>query len=68
LAQCLGHPLPGFLYDASGDYNTFLVIAAALVLVAVLLINIGSGKKAYEKVESLELHINNDMLDPISAG
>ncbi|MDK2942291.1 MAG: hypothetical protein PWP56_1804 [Acetobacterium sp.] len=68
MAQCLGHPLPGFLYDASGDYNTFLVIAAALVLVAVLLINIGSGKKAYEKVESLELHINNDMLDPISAG
>lgn len=68
LGAMFGAPFAGFLYDASGDYNTFLVIAAALVLVAVLLINIGSGKKAYEKVESLELHINNDMLDPISAG
>ena len=68
LGAMFGAPFAGFLYDASGSYNMFLAIAAGLVLLAVLLINFGSGKKAYKKVKLLETEINNGKIDPIVVG
>lgn len=58
LGSMFGAPLAGFLFDASGSYNTFFMIAAALVVCAVLLINLGSGKKAYDTVKQLESQQN----------
>lgn len=60
LGAMFGAPFAGFLFDASGSYNTFLAIAAILVVNAVFLINLGSGKNAYNKVKLLETQFNNE--------
>ncbi|MBF7096829.1 MFS transporter [Alkalibacter mobilis] len=53
IGAMFGAPFAGFLFDAFGNYNTFFLTAAAMVVVAVIFINLGSGKKAYEKVDQL---------------
>lgn len=53
IGAMFGAPFAGFLFDSFGSYNTFFFIAAGMVIIAVLFINLGSGKKAYENVAML---------------
>jgi MFS family permease len=48
----LGPPLAGFLYDFNGTYNTYLVIAAALTAVVVLIILYATGQGAINKINA----------------
>ena len=54
LGPMAGSPVGGFMYDAFGNYNAFIIMAAVTFGVAVLLIAIATEKKSLESIKRKE--------------
>lgn len=48
----IGSPIAGFIYDASGTYNVWMIIGGIFTTLTVILVSIGSGNKAVESIKS----------------
>ncbi|WKY43739.1 MFS transporter [Eubacteriaceae bacterium ES2] len=51
IGAMLGAPLAGYVYDATGSYNAFLIAAAVMTLLTVTLLYLGTNNKSIERIK-----------------
>jgi len=60
IGAMLGAPIAGFIYDATGSYRQYLLIAAALIVFCAVFTAAGTSKKAVENINNkAKLKVSN---------
>ncbi|QSX09513.1 MFS transporter [Alkalibacter rhizosphaerae] len=56
----IGAPIAGFIFDATGTYNTFMITGGVLTLLTVVLVIIGAGDKAVASIKTKQESLNKE--------
>ncbi len=57
LGAMLGAPIAGFLFDATGSYTIYMMLAGTAMLGTALLVGLGTGKQALQRVRDREAQL-----------
>lgn len=57
----LGAPLAGYIYDKTGSYNTFLITAAVMTLITVILVNQATNSKSIERIKMKQISLESEI-------